>query len=184
MYLALFLTPWILMYAASTFVMNHREWFRGDPPPAPRWETAAKLSYLGKTDIEKPRELAVRILSDLELSGAHTARVRDGKLEINRFDPVRPLRLTYSPSEQTVRIERTVFEGAEFLERLHRRRGFQQDYAADVSWAVIVDGVIAAIVFWILSGFWMWWELRITRLWGAAFATAGLAVFAILVAVL
>ena len=34
MYLALFLTPWMLVYALSTMAMNHRQFFtkRGDNP--------------------------------------------------------------------------------------------------------------------------------------------------------
>jgi hypothetical protein len=51
-------------------------------------------------------------------------------------------------------------------------------------WAVVVDVVIVAIVFWALSGLWMWWEMRVTRAWGAAFLLGGLAVFGFFLAVI
>mgnify|MGYP003337031680 CR=1 FL=1 len=45
LYLALFLAPWVLMYTASTFVMNHRSWFHPtEPPPPPRFELERELT--------------------------------------------------------------------------------------------------------------------------------------------
>jgi hypothetical protein len=61
---------------------------------------------------------------------------------------------------------------------MHRRRGYQHA-ALDDSWAFSVDLVIAAMIFWVLSGLWMWWELRATWRLGALFAAGGLALFAL-----
>jgi hypothetical protein len=47
----------------------------------------------------------------------------------------------------------------------------------DDSFAVTVDLVIVAMVFWALSGLWMWWEMRVTRLWGALFGLLGAVLF-------
>ena len=43
--------------------------------------------------------------------------------------------------------------------------------------ALSVDLVVVAMVFWGLSGLWMWWEMRVTRIWGTACALGGLVVF-------
>ena len=43
--------------------------------------------------------------------------------------------------------------------------------------AVSVDIVVAAMVFWALSGVWMWWEMRATRRWGAVCLIVGLGLF-------
>ena len=40
-----------------------------------------------------------------------------------------------------------------------------------------IDLVIVAMVFWVLSGLWMWWEMKMTRLFGALAAVGGLALF-------
>ena len=62
--------------------------------------------------------------------------------------------------------------------RFHRRRGYTTGYGLDTVWAVSVDLFIAAMVLWVLSGFWMWWEMKATRVLGAVAAVAGAALFA------
>ena len=47
-----------------------------------------------------------------------------------------------------------------------------------MAWSI--DAVIVALVFWALSGLWMWWEMRATRLWGFAAALFGIGMFAFL----
>ena len=77
-----------------------------------------------------------------------------------------------------------VFSGAGFLERMHRRRGYQHNYVLEDLWAASVDLTIAALIFLSLSGLWMAWELRVTRKLGALALGAGLALFGLLLAVL
>ena len=40
--------------------------------------------------------------------------------------------------------------------------------------------VVVALAFWVLSGLWMWWEIKPARVWGAVFGLTGAAVFALL----
>ncbi|MFN7924797.1 MAG: hypothetical protein U0Q16_32135 [Bryobacteraceae bacterium] len=175
LYLALFLTPWVLMYMASTFVMNHRTLFRGHKPPPPRWEKLSETEYHGEPS-------GPAILSSLGIEGAHQAQNRDGRLVIQRNDAFRPVRVTLEASRLTV--ERQHFEGAAWLERMHRRRGFQTPYLLDDTWAFLVDLFIAGVLFWALSGLWMWWEMKVTRRWGTAFLLGGVALFAVFLGVL
>jgi hypothetical protein len=181
MYLALFLTPWVLMYTLSTMAMNHREHLRpiyGEGPP--QFIEGAHRAYNASfLQDATPRQKAVQILRDLGLDGAHNVAkpAADGTLVINRFDLVNPKRLTYLPAQEIVIIERMEFRAPAFLERFHRRRGFQIDYLTDDIWAFVVDLFIAAMIVWVASGLWMWWEMRLTRRTGAVFAGAGLALF-------
>ena len=181
LYLALFLTPWILMYAASTFVMNHRTWFRslyGGPSPAPVMEREQTYDAVFPEGAG-PKQIAAQILAGLNLEGAFNASRRpDGTVVINRLDPVTPRRITYRPANHNLTIERTPWETRAYLERMHRRRGYQYGRPMEDAWAVSVDLFIAAVVFWVLSGVWMWWELKTTRRWGALAAAAGIALFA------
>jgi len=181
MYLALFLTPWVLMYALSTMAMNHRESFKkiyGEGPSP--FVKEQELPYGASFPKDAPPSLiAQQVLSDLNMQGAHRARMSpDGlKLIINRSGPLWPRRITYTPAEGKILIEKQAFRSNAFLESLHRRRGFQSDYLLDDAWAFAVDLVIVAMIFWAASGLWMWWEMRVTRLWGAAFAVTGIAIF-------
>ncbi|MFN0166109.1 MAG: hypothetical protein ACKV22_06730 [Bryobacteraceae bacterium] len=175
MYLGLFLTPWILMYALSTVAMNHRHLFGEKPPP---FERERELVYDGPSlEGLQPRDAAVQLLIHLRMDGPHNARRREDRLAIDRFDPVNPRRITYHPQDKKVVIDRQVFHMPAFLERLHRRRGYEQPYAGARVWGVSVDFAIAAMIFWVASGLWMWWELKVTRALGALFAGLGLALF-------
>ena len=178
MYLALFLTPWMLVYAISTIAMNHR---------MPRPTTYIKERDLTYTNTFEPgtppREIARQILADLNLDGAFGVQgpAADGRLTINRQGMLSPRRLTFTPQDGHLVVERFELETSGFLNRFHRRRGYQQPYAADMAMAISVDAVVIAMVFWALSGLWMWWEMRATRLWGVACAVTGAGIFALFI---
>jgi hypothetical protein len=181
LYLALFLAPWVLMYALSTAAMNHRHYFiekfgRG---PAP-WIKERELTYPGVfSENAAPRDISRQLLTSLELDGAHAVNRRpDGTLVITRHDLITPRRVTYAPATQKIVIEKTEPRAHALLERFHRRRGYDTGYALDTAWAVSVDVVIVALVFWALSGLWLWWEMKATRVLGALGLLGGLAVFA------
>jgi hypothetical protein len=50
-------------------------------------------------------------------------------------------------------------------------------YRLDTLWAVSVDLVIVAMVFWVASGIWMWWEMKVTRRLGLSALIVGVATF-------
>jgi hypothetical protein len=177
MYLALFLFPWILMYALSTLAMNHRTWFTS-PPAA--FQKEREMVYDGVfPDNAEPRVVAQQILASVDLEGAHSVtRRQDGTVVINRNDLVTPRRLLYTPADRRLLIEAMPLRPNAFLERFHRRRGYATGYAIDTTWALSVDLVIVAMVFWVLSGFWMWWEMKVTRPFGLLALAGGAGVFA------
>jgi hypothetical protein len=181
MYLALFLSPWVLMYTLSTMAMNHREHLRawyGEGPP--KFLAEAERAYIAAFSADaKPRDKAAQIVHDLDMDGAHGVNRpgADGSLTILRNDPIHPRRIIYRPAENKVVIERMEFRAPAFLERMHRRRGYQSGYLADNLWAFLVDFFIVAMILWVASGLWMWWEMKLTRRLGAIFAGAGLALF-------
>ena len=181
MYLALFLTPWVLMYALSTMAMNHRPFFRAlyDGQPVV-WEVEREMPYAAAfSGGVEPWMAAEQILADLELEGRHQVRGRlESHITVTRNDPLAIRRITYWPKEERVRIERQVLRAGPFLEHMHRRRGYDSEAPADDLWAVSVDLFILACAVWVLSGLWMWWELKAIRRWGAVCVLGGTAVFA------
>jgi hypothetical protein len=178
MYLALFLAPWMLTYAISTIAMNHRM------PRPTVFVQERDLTYPNAFEPgTPPREIAQQILTDLNLEGAFgvQAPAADGRLTINRQGMMAPRRITFTPQDRRVVVERMALDTSGFLNRFHRRRGYQQPYAADTAMAVSVDAVIVAMVFWALSGMWMWWEMRATRLWGMACLVTGFGIFTLFI---
>jgi hypothetical protein len=183
MYLALFLTPWVLMYTASTFVMNHRDWFQAIyGKSAPSWIKESETVFGGSVaQDEQPKDTAPKILASLGIQGTHTVTRPDtgGTFSIVRQFATNEKRITFTPASKALLIEHREFRPNVFLERFHRRRGYQTENAVDDTWAFSVDFVVAAIVFWALSGLWLWWELKVTRRLGAAFFLGGIVLFAI-----
>lgn len=180
MYLALFLMPWMLMYALSTLAMNHRLGAGG-----PAWEKEREQIYTGTFAAgATPRAMAEQILSALHLDGLHSVSgsAAAGRLLIQRHDLVTPRRITFTPAGGSLLVERQQFRMSVFLERMHRRRGFRSDFAIEDAWAVLVDVAIVGMLFWVASGLWMWWEMRATRGWGALTAAGGLGLFALFLA--
>jgi hypothetical protein len=181
MYAALFVAPWLIMYGLSTFAMNHRAFFKQRYGGAlVRWLPESEQIYAGRfSPGAEPRLIAEQILRDLRLEGNYNVNLKksDGALTIVRTDPIAPKRITYHLADRKLAVEKQEFRVEPFLESLHRRRGYQSDYALDDAWAVSVDLAIAAMVFWVLSGLWMWWELKVTRLAGALCLAGGLAIF-------
>ncbi len=183
MYAALFLTPWVLMYALSTIVMNHREQFKEHYGGAlVKWEKEKEQPYAGKfTPDSNPRFMGEQIMRDLQFDGNFNVNMSKNrqKLTIVRTHPVTPRRITYSLTEGNLLVEKQELRTQPFLESLHRRRGFQSMFLLDNLWGAVVDAVIVAMVIWALSGLWMWWELKLTRLTGAVFLSSGLVLFTV-----
>lgn len=187
MFLALFLFPWMLMYALSTLAMNHRATFAGiyGEGPVP-FELERQFVYEGTfPEGAEPRAITRQLLSSLDLDGAHSVSRRDdGTIVVNRHDLLAPRRVTYSSADGTVLLERVQSRPNAMLERFHRRRGYATGYALDTVWALSVDLVIVAMLFWVASGLWMWWEMKATRRLGAAALLTGGGLFALFLATL
>jgi hypothetical protein len=185
MYLALFLFPWLLMYALSTAVMNHRALFvDAAGNGAPQFQRERELTYDGVfPDGAELRTISGQILASLDLDGAHgVTRRKDGAIVITRNDLLTPRRITFTPATHAVLIERLQHRTNAMLERFHRRRGYATGYALDTVWAVTVDVAIGAMMFWVLSGLWMWWEMKVTRPLGALAFAGGAGLFVLFLA--
>lgn len=188
MYLALFLAPWMLMYALSTLVMSHREFVLSFyPTKTPKMAIERELDYSRTFPTNTtPDQMGQQILEDLGLEGAH--RISGGKggkpLVIDRQHAVAQRQISYDPTTDKLMVQREEFRGLAFLERMHRRRGYQHPYALEDSWAFSVDLTVTVMVFWSLSGLWLWWELRPTRLVGGLCLVVGVALFALFLAMI
>ena len=172
------------MYALSTSAMNHREFFMARYGKAPVFHKEIDKKYAGTiAPGASMDEMARQILTDLDIYGAYG--VRGGKdgipLIINRADPITPRRITYTPEDGKLVVERVQFSAHSFLERMHRKRGYGTAFLVDDLWAFTVDLVIAAMLFWVVSGVWIWWGMKSTRRWGLVFTVSGIALFTLFI---
>jgi hypothetical protein len=186
MYVALFLTPWMLMYAIGTIGMNHYALLAelyGEEDQ--QFKMVAEMPYRRLFPTEAtPRIVAERILKDLGMEGGHSVREGDdGEIIVHRGHPIAPRRITYWPEERKLVVEKQVFRTLNFFTRLHTRVGYSSRYWINSAWAATVDLSVLATFFWLFSGFWIWWELKKTRRLGLWVALGGLALFGLFVAV-
>jgi hypothetical protein len=176
--------PWILLYALSTIAMNHREAFRLNVQTRLPWEKESEqVLRLQFSAGATPEFMGRQILQILHLDGSFRATLSADKntLAVLRKQALAPRRITYSLAGGHLLVERQPFLTQPFLERMHHRRGYGASFVADNGWAVSVDAVIVAITLWVLSGLWMWWELKTTRFIGGIVALSGVALFVALI---
>ena len=183
MFAGLFLAPWMLMYALSTLVMTHREYLLSFyPSKNPAMATERELDYSRSFPTNSTRDqIAQQVLLDLGMDGAHSVSGgRNGKpLVMQRQHALPQRRITFDAAKSKIVIEREEFRALTFLDRMHRRRGYNQPYALEDTWGFTVDVAVVTMVFWSLSGIWLWWEIKSTRRWGALALAAGVGLFAI-----
>jgi len=182
MYLGLFLAPWMAMYAISTLAMNHHQTLQKYFGERPTYEKESETVLSSGLDASEPPQITARkILIARGLDGRFSVQKPPSgeSLIIFRNDPLSPRRLTYTYSTGNLLVERQVLSPLPILGGLHRRRGYESPFVADDLWALSVDLAIAAMIFWVASGLWMWWEMKVTRRWGALAALAGVGLFVI-----
>jgi hypothetical protein len=181
MFTGLFLAPWMVMYALSTLVMTHQEYvnsFYASKSPVMVKERELDYSRSFPTNLTRD-EIAQQVLNDLSMEGSYSVSGgRNGNpLVIQRQHAMAQRRLTFEASQGKITIEREEFRTPTILERLHRRRGYNQPYALEDTWGFTVDVAVVTMAFWCLSGIWLAWELKTTRVWGALSFVVGLGLF-------
>jgi hypothetical protein len=148
MFTALFLAPWMIMYARSTLVMAHRKLVESFyASKRPTTVTERELDYTRSFPVDSTREqIAEQILQDLGLSGTHSlSGGRDGQpLVIRRQHAVTPRQITFDKSKNKIVLQREQFRGSSFLERMHRRRGYN-GYTLESTWGVTIDVAVVAL---------------------------------------
>ena len=181
MYVALFLTPWLLMYALSTGLMNHSQQLtRLHGGPLITWEVeSTRMLTLAFSKDATPEMMGEQIARAVDIRGNVSARLsRDGKqLVVMRNHAIMPERIMYTLADGTAKVERRQLQAFALIVPMHTRRSYQSPYIMDDLWALSVDVWIVAVLVWIVSGIWMWWRLKTTRLFGLLGALTGFALY-------
>lgn len=179
MYLALFLAPWFLAFALSNIAMNHKLHIGAV------YEVAREEPYTRAFDSAADnRAVAEQVMEDLGMLGPYWINRRKTnaeRLTFVRDSPLKQARITYFRTKQRVTIERQQFKAGRFMESFHRG-GFGSQFMANHIWGVLVDALVIGMLFWVLSGLYMWWELKPTRKWG--FLSLGVGAILFVVSVL
>ena len=187
LYTGLFLVPWMTVYAASAFCLNHKEWFTEGLGLAQKWENVREVEFTPGPGFPKTaEEQAVAILRHVELEGPHTIM---GTPDANQLVMIRMCatghyRVSWFPPRLRVVVDR--FQPSSFyavINAFHFQSGYRP-YFAHAAWAVIVDATTSSTILWLISGIYLWARRPRRRLLGGLCLTAGAVLFAILAVLL
>lgn len=189
LYTGLFLVPWMVVYAASAFCLNHRQWvteqFNITPP---KWEPVQKLDFVPDDAFPQlPKEQAMAILRHLDLEGAYRVQGKPNpnQMIIFRMCGTGNYRITWRRKQGLLVVEKQKpFSLYRLMHSLHFRGGYNQPFLPYISWAVVVDAVAVSIVFWVVSGIYIWARRPRKRLLGGICLIAGMLLFTGLVVLL
>jgi hypothetical protein len=187
LYTGLFLIPWVLVYAASAFLINHgaalREWLDLKPP---RLEILREVEFTPDDSFpEKQDEQAAAILAHLDLDGAHRVMVAQSnarQLKVLRMCAIGNYVVTWNRPDKKITLQQQQpFSYLRFINYLHFKGGYGQKYPAHMLWAVVVDVVAVSMTFWVVSGIYIWVRRPTKRLLGGLFFLGGSVLFIALV---
>lgn len=183
LYVGLFVTPWLVMYALSTLVFNHadqvdRFYRMVHGPHSEEYFVESQSRY---ARVFPPgatlRTKAERILTDLNLNGSFGVEAEADRIVVTRRNPFVPRRITLNTNTRTLVIERQNSRLATLLTALHTQVTYANQLKRIKAWALSVDLTIATMLILVFSGISMWWELKATRPAGFLFLLAGVALF-------
>lgn len=180
LYLALFLLPWFFMWGVTAFAFNHSPIFQemyDDGVP-----TFATLDSRPLTEGQRPgeteRDFAKRLKDMAGLEGSYgTWRPNDHTLTVVVFDFWNASQVVYHEDEGRIDIQKRRDRWDHILTGMHARGGFEQETVLPDVWGAMVDVSMIAIILWIGTGLYMWWNLRSLRRWGLVALGTGLLSF-------
>jgi len=185
LYLGLFLTPWVLLYALSSIPFSHNAYFeerdkaKGLPLWTKTWEGAYDLGPIPSAGPLRP--LAAKVVRDFQITNASYGAYRQSEKQLNVYVYTfwKSTQFKYFIDEKRMVAEDRRFRWDHFLTGMHARGGFEDTRFFPTLWAIVVDLVCLAFLIWIASGLYMWWSLPGLRKWGWVALLSGAASFAL-----
>jgi len=169
LYLGLALAPWFLIYAASSVVLNHRSWFEPAGGRQPEWTIRFDHPYRLPPLADDSNEdlMAEQILRDHGLTGRYRYHWDEAdNFILQRTRLLHTIRFTYFPAQGRLLAEDKRFRLADSLTSAHFRAGYAHPYGIEIAWAVFIDLLVLSTLLWILTGLYLWFQLKQLRFWG------------------
>jgi hypothetical protein len=172
LYLGLALLPWLFMYGASSIPFAHTPFFerRDARKGLPNWTLRSERTLdTAVPDEERAlRAWGASLLADAGIQGTAFGVYRQSPTQVNIYSYSfwNSTELKYFVDQRKLTVEDRRFRWDQFLTGMHGRGGFEQQGILQTSWSVVVDIVCVAMLVWIASGLYMWWELPGHRRWG------------------
>ncbi len=183
LYLGLALLPWFFMYGISSVPFAHNQFFerRDAAKGLPLWTLRAERTL----DVPVPDSAAglkafgAMLLKEAGINGTSFGAYRQSptRVDVYSYSFWKSTQLKYFVDQKKLTVEDRRFRWDHFLTGMHAKGGFDQEGILQHSWSVVVDLVSVAMIVWVASGLYMWWELPGQRRWGWLAIVGGVASF-------
>jgi len=192
LYFGLFISPFVLIFAASVLFLNHAK------VAADRWSSVATFDQVQVPEgIESSRgpdavARARALMSQLEVTG-EVGFTRYSKQSQHFSFPVsRPgleQLVDVDLASRTATVSRRPTSALEAFGYLHKMPGphnaaIRGNWAGTRIWRWFADGTVYLLLFISISGVYLWWAIKAERRIGLTLLTAGAATLSILVYVI
>jgi len=189
LYTGLFLAPWMIVYAVSGFLLNHGPWIRTNfSIQPPEWTLIREIEFQPDPEFPSERKAqAVALLRLAKLEGPHhiPGPPNDQTLTVIRQSGLGNYRVVWQRNLDLIRVTRQQPPSwMRFTHYLHFRHGYQQAYVTTLIWGGVVDAVVLSMVFWVVSGIYLWARRSGRRRLGGFFLLGGTGLFVVLVILL
>ncbi len=192
LYVGLFASPYVVVFALSTILLNHNWNFAGSAE-VEEWEAQVEL-----TEGMEPRPLGFEIAEQLGLQGevgqarkipAARAQLFPGQevfmLGVNKLGQNR--RIEVDPETGQARIRQTTTGAMRAIIEMHMRPGPHSprsfmNWIFSKIWAALSDSVVYMLLFLSISGIYLWFVLKAERKIGWIMTVAGISSFAFIIA--
>jgi hypothetical protein len=188
LYAGLFLLPWLFMYGVTSYPMNHAPFFDDlYKDGVAEWtEEPARDYHIEIPPKAELRPVAGQILKDAGVSAKKFGVFwrAPGELLVYAGGFKAPVEVIYFQEKDRMVVRHKRLRWDHVLSGFHATGGFDQENPIYDAWAVVIDVVMAAVLIWVASGIYMWWNIRHMRWWGALALGGGVVSMAVFFAVL
>jgi hypothetical protein len=185
LYFGLFISPFILLFSASVFYLNHGKLIPSALPPVETFRDLAIPDGLDRLKGREAVERATAILPQVRVAG------EIGFLRYVATDRHLIFPVTRAGSEATVDVDldartatvkRRPMRLWESIAYLHKMPGphnvaIRGNWIGTQLWRVLADTTIYLLLFISLSGIYLWWAIKAERRIGFALLATGMATF-------
>jgi hypothetical protein len=180
LYLGLFISPFLLLFSASVFYLNHGKLLVSDPAP----EMFRGLEIPDGLDRLKGRDAVERarlILPQLGVSGEigflrYIASERRLLFPVSRAGSEATVEVNLDAGTATVKRRRMgVWESLAYLHKMPgpHNVAIRGNWVGTRAWKVLADATIYLVLFITISGIYLWWALKAERRVGLFLLGAG-----------
>lgn len=186
LYLGLFISPFVLLFAVSTIVLNHNWGLLEEPDNSHTQRLVRQVSLpMESGNLEKAQDI-LRQLGIAGEIGFINHLPREGKLVFTVMKPGREISVDVNLQTGTANVDQQATNFWKRLVYLHKSPGphnanIRGNWVYTRIWKILADSVVYLLIFLTAGGVYLWAVIRAERKPGLVCLGLGMACFTLLV---